>query len=73
MAFVRLLLAFFIPPLAVFLQFGAGKYLAINVALTLLGFVPGVVHAMFIMASRRPGLARRDNLHGQTRTESGLA
>jgi uncharacterized membrane protein YqaE (UPF0057 family) len=60
MTFVRLLIAFILPPLAVYMQFGTSRRLALNILLTLLGFVPGMVHAVFIMASEPPGLVRRE-------------
>ena len=56
MNYIRLLLAFILPPVAVYMQFGIGKHFWINCLLTLLGFVPGMVHAVYIMASRPPGL-----------------
>ncbi|QEF96477.1 Proteolipid membrane potential modulator [Stieleria maiorica] len=58
MEYVRLLIAFILPPVAVFMQFGIGKHFWINLVLTLLGFVPGMLHAVYIMAARPPGLAR---------------
>ncbi len=57
MDFIRLLIAFILPPLAVYIQFGIGKHFWINCVLTMLGFVPGLLHAVYIMASRPPGLA----------------
>jgi uncharacterized membrane protein YqaE (UPF0057 family) len=65
MAFVRLLVAFILPPLAVYMQFGASRQLVLNIVLTLLGFVPGMVHAVFIMASEPPGLVRRERFDEQ--------
>ncbi|QDV70086.1 Proteolipid membrane potential modulator [Rosistilla carotiformis] len=59
--YVRLLIAFFVPPLSVYMQFGIGKYFWCNVLLTMLGFVPGMLHAVYIMAARPPGLV---NLSG---------
>lgn len=58
MNYIRLLFAFILPPVSVYMQFGISKYFWINVVLTLLGFVPGMLHAIYIMASRRPGLAK---------------
>lgn len=58
MNFIRLLLAFLLPPASVYIQFGVGSTFWINCGLTLFGFVPGVVHAVYVMASRPPGLAR---------------
>ena len=58
MSYIRLLLVFIVPPAAVYLQFGVNKHFWINCLLTLLGFVPGMLHAVYIMASRPPGLVK---------------
>ena len=58
MDFIRLLLVFLLPPVAVYLQFGADKHFWISCLLTVLGCVPGVLYGLYIMASRRPGLTR---------------
>ena len=57
MSYIRLLIAFILPPVAVYMQFGIGKTFWINCLLTVLGFVPGLLHAVYMMASRPPGLA----------------
>ena len=49
---VRILIAIVIPPLGVFLQVGFGKDFWINILLTLLGYVPGLVHAIWIIAKK---------------------
>ena len=52
MDFLRVILSVLIPPLGVFLQVGIGPQFWINILLTLLGYIPGVVHATWIIASR---------------------
>lgn len=52
MDLVRVLCAIFIPPLGVFLQVGIGKHFWLNILLTLLGFIPGLVHAVWIIAKK---------------------
>jgi uncharacterized membrane protein YqaE (UPF0057 family) len=52
MDILRIIIAIFIPPLGVFLQEGLGKHFWINVILTLLGYVPGVIHALWIIIKR---------------------
>ncbi|MBW4492927.1 MAG: YqaE/Pmp3 family membrane protein [Oscillatoria princeps RMCB-10] len=52
MDLVRIIAAIFIPPLGVFLQVGLGKDFWINVILTLLGYFPGIIHAVYIIAKR---------------------
>ena len=52
MDIVRIIIAIFIPPLGVFLQVGLGKDFWINILLTLLGYLPGLVHAIWIIAKK---------------------
>ncbi len=50
MDIVRIIAAVILPPLGVFLQVGIGKHFWINIVLTILGFVPGIVHAIWVIA-----------------------
>jgi uncharacterized membrane protein YqaE (UPF0057 family) len=50
--FIRILIAIVLPPLGVFLQVGLGKDFWINILLTLLGYIPGLVHAIWIIAKK---------------------
>ncbi|CAA9416862.1 MAG: UPF0057 membrane protein YqaE [uncultured Rubrobacteraceae bacterium] len=50
MDLLRILLAILLPPLGVFLQVGIGKHFWINILLTILGFVPGIIHAVWVIA-----------------------
>lgn len=52
MDIVRLLFAIFLPPVGVFLQVGLGLQFWVNILLTLLGYIPGIVHAVWIIARR---------------------
>ncbi len=47
---LRIIIAILLPPLGVFLQVGIGKHFWINIVLTLLGFVPGIIHAVWVIA-----------------------
>ncbi|AGA77828.1 YqaE/Pmp3 family membrane protein [Echinicola vietnamensis] len=49
---IRIILAVILPPLGVFFTVGLGKSFWINVLLTLLGFIPGIVHAVWIIAKQ---------------------
>lgn len=49
---IRILVSILLPPLGVFLQVGIGLQFWINIVLTLLGYVPGVLHAVWIIARR---------------------
>ncbi|GBU16706.1 MULTISPECIES: YqaE/Pmp3 family membrane protein [Methylobacterium] len=50
---VRILLAIFLPPIAVLLTRGLGLQFLLNVLLTLLGILPGTVHALWLIL-RKP-------------------
>lgn len=52
MTLIQIIIAIFIPPLGVFLQEGIGKHFWINILLTLLGYIPGIVHAVWIISKR---------------------
>lgn len=49
---LRILLAILLPPVGVFLQVGLGLHFWLNVLLTLLGYVPGIIHAVWIILKR---------------------
>ena len=52
MDLLRIILSILLPPLGVFLQVGIGPQFWINILLTLLGYIPGIVHAVWIIARR---------------------
>ena len=52
MDIIRIIFAIILPPLGVFLQVGLGKHFWINIILTLFGFLPGIIHAVWIIAKK---------------------
>ncbi|MFN8924096.1 MAG: YqaE/Pmp3 family membrane protein [Rhodospirillales bacterium] len=50
---LRILIAILLPPLGVFLPVGIGLHFWLNILLTLLGYIPGIIHAIWVIA-RRP-------------------
>lgn len=50
--FLRIVLAILLPPVGVFLTVGIGWQFWINILLTLFGYIPGIVHAVWIIARR---------------------
>lgn len=44
------LVAFFIPPIPVAVKRGLSADLVINIALSLLGFLPGLLHSLYIIS-----------------------
>lgn len=51
---LRILVAILLPPLGVFMQEGFGKRFWVNVLLTILGYVPGIVHAVYVIVKYEP-------------------
>jgi uncharacterized membrane protein YqaE (UPF0057 family) len=49
---LRIIIAIILPPLGVFLQVGIGGHFWLNILLTLLGYIPGIVHALYVILSR---------------------
>ena len=46
---ILVIIAILLPPLAVFLKNGAGKDLLINIVLCLFFYVPGILHALWLI------------------------
>jgi uncharacterized membrane protein YqaE (UPF0057 family) len=46
---LHIILALLLPPVAVFLKSGIGKDLLINIVLCLFFYVPGIVHAIWLI------------------------
>jgi uncharacterized membrane protein YqaE (UPF0057 family) len=55
---IRIILSILLPPLGVFLQVGLGLQFWLNILLTLLGYIPGLVHAIWIIAKVGPQTRR---------------
>ena len=49
MDLLRIIIAILLPPLGVFLQVGITKHFWINILLTILGYIPGIVHAVWVI------------------------
>lgn len=49
---IRVIFSLILPPVGVFLQVGLGLHFWLNIVLTLLGYIPGLVHAIWIIAKR---------------------
>ncbi|NJR51311.1 MAG: YqaE/Pmp3 family membrane protein [Leptolyngbyaceae cyanobacterium CSU_1_3] len=49
MKFIRIVFCILVPPIGVFLTAGVSSALLINILLTLLGWLPGVIHAIWLL------------------------
>ncbi len=50
MGCIRVVLSVILPPVGVFLKVGFGGQFWLNILLTVLGYIPGLVHAIWIIA-----------------------
>ncbi len=50
--FLRIIASVIIPPVGVFFQVGLGLHFWLNILLTLFGYVPGLVHAIWIIVRK---------------------
>ena len=50
MSLLRIIFAIILPPLGVFLTIGIKPHFWLNILLTVLGFLPGIVHAVWVIA-----------------------
>ncbi|WP_286238367.1 YqaE/Pmp3 family membrane protein [Neptuniibacter halophilus] len=55
MNIVNLILAILLPPLGAFLQVGTSKHFIINLLLCLLGWFPGILHAVWLVVTNQKG------------------
>jgi uncharacterized membrane protein YqaE (UPF0057 family) len=62
MKLTRLLLGLFLPPVGVFLTVGVSPTLVINILLTLLGWLPGSIHALWVITKHEERLNREESI-----------
>jgi uncharacterized membrane protein YqaE (UPF0057 family) len=49
---LRVILSILLPPVGVFLQVGITLHFWLNILLTILGYIPGLIHAIWIIAKK---------------------
>jgi uncharacterized membrane protein YqaE (UPF0057 family) len=49
---LKILLAILLPPVGVFLEVGLGLHFWLNILLTVLGYIPGIIHAVWVILTR---------------------
>lgn len=52
---LKIIFAILLPPVAAYLQVGITLHFVINVVLTLFGFLPGIVHALWLVLTKQKG------------------
>lgn len=53
MDIVKIIFAIILPPVAAFLQVGLTTHFWINLVLTLCFFVPGIIHALWLVLTKK--------------------
>ena len=46
---IKILFAILLPPVGVFLEVGLKGHFWLNILLTILGYVPGIIHALYVV------------------------
>jgi uncharacterized membrane protein YqaE (UPF0057 family) len=49
---IKLIFAILLPPVGVFLEVGFTGHFWLNILLTLLGYIPGIIHALYVIIKR---------------------
>jgi uncharacterized membrane protein YqaE (UPF0057 family) len=57
MNLLRIILGILVPPLGVFMTVGVGPTLLINILLTVLGWLPGSIHALWVIVKHEERVA----------------
>ena len=60
---LHLLLAILLPPVGVFMAFGVGPTLFINIGLTLLGWIPGIIHAVWAIVKQDQSRSLNESIY----------
>jgi uncharacterized membrane protein YqaE (UPF0057 family) len=63
MNLLRILIGLSLPPLGVFLTVGFGPTLLINILLTLLGWLPGSIHAVWVIVKHEENMNREEGTY----------
>jgi uncharacterized membrane protein YqaE (UPF0057 family) len=50
---IKVILAIILPPLAAALQVGLSTHFWINIILTILGYIPGLIHALWLVLTNK--------------------
>ncbi|RWW33576.1 hypothetical protein BHE74_00010827 [Ensete ventricosum] len=49
--FLEVILAILLPPVGVFLRYGIGEEFWIDLLLTILGYIPGIIYALYVLVA----------------------
>lgn len=63
MKLLRIITGILLPPLGIFLTVGIGPTLLINVLLTVLGWLPGSIHALWVIVKHEEKVSRQEEVY----------
>ena len=63
MNLLRIITGILLPPLGVFLTVGIGPTLFINILLTILGWLPGSIHALWVIVKQEEKANKQGELY----------
>jgi uncharacterized membrane protein YqaE (UPF0057 family) len=63
MNLLRIIIAIILPPLSVFLTSGISTAFFINIGLTLLGWLPGSIHAVWVVTKHAERVGQREGTY----------
>jgi uncharacterized membrane protein YqaE (UPF0057 family) len=46
---IKIIFAILLPPVGVFMEVGFSGHFWLNILLTILGYVPGIIHALYVI------------------------
>jgi uncharacterized membrane protein YqaE (UPF0057 family) len=59
MKVIRFALGILVPPISIFMTYGLSTTLLLNILLTLLGWVPGSIHAVWAIAKQEEKVSQQ--------------
>lgn len=63
MKLLRIITGILLPPLGIFLTVGIGPTLLINILLTVLGWLPGSIHALWVIVKHEEKATRQEEVY----------
>ena len=68
---IKIIFAILLPPVGVFLEVGFKGHFWLNILLTLLGYIPGIIHALYVIFKHcgRPAASQRRQPAGHRLTD----
>jgi uncharacterized membrane protein YqaE (UPF0057 family) len=63
MKLLRIITGILLPPLGVFLTVGIGPTFLINILLTVLGWLPGSIHALWVIVKQQEKASQQEEVY----------